>query len=59
MKYFYIFLSRLILSVGMASIISVFFFNGIHSIKTPLLAGVMLVLAYMFEYTKKREDGEG
>ena len=57
MKQFYIFLMRLMLAVVMASIISLFFFNGIHLLKTSLLAGVMLLLAYLFEYTKKRDAG--
>ena len=58
MKIFYIFLFRLILSFIMASIMSMFFFNGIHAFKTSLLAAVMIILAYLFEYTKKRDRNE-
>lgn len=55
MKDFYIFLLRLALSVIIASLISIFFFKGWEISKTFLLAGIMLILAYLFEYAKKRE----
>ena len=58
MKYFYVFLIRLTLSIFMASVISIFFFNGLHALKTSLLAAVMLLLAYLFEYAKKRDRDE-
>ena len=54
MKYLYTFLLRLVLSIILAYIISIFFFKGLHPLRTSLLAAVMLVLAYLFEYTKKR-----
>lgn len=55
MKYIYILVIRIVLSIGVASIISFFFFNGIHHIKTPLLAGILLILAYLFEYSRRKE----
>ena len=54
----YIFFIRLILSAVFAAIISMFFFNGIRPLKTSILAAVMLLLAYVFEYTKKRDSQE-
>jgi hypothetical protein len=36
-----------------------FFFNGIQLYKTSMLAGVMFLLAYIFEYARKRDEGEG
>ena len=57
-KYFYIFLLRLLLSFIMAYIINLLFFNRINLLKVSLLAGIMLVLAYMFEKTRKRDRGE-
>jgi hypothetical protein len=42
----------------MALVISRFFFPGASALKVMALAAVMLVLAYIFEYTKRR-DREG
>jgi len=42
----------------MAYIINLLFFNRINLLKVSLLAGIMLVLAYMFEKTRKRDRGE-
>jgi len=42
----------------MAYIINLLFFNGINLLKISLLAGIMLVLAYIFEYTRKRDRRE-
>ncbi|MFC1532516.1 hypothetical protein ACFL7M_03995 [Thermodesulfobacteriota bacterium] len=55
MKYFYIFLLRLALSIILASVICMFFFKGIEMTKISLLAGIMLLLAYLFENVKKRD----
>ena len=55
MKYVITFILRLALSVLLAAIISWLFFKGIQPLKTPILAIVMLILAYLFEYTKKRD----
>lgn len=55
MRDLYIFLLRLLLSVVAASVISIFFFEGIRLFKTSLLAGIMMALAYLFEYARKRD----
>jgi len=49
-----IFFIRLILSIMLAFIICRFFFQGTPIIYIMGLAVVMLGLAYLFEYTKKR-----
>ena len=54
-----IFALRLILSIVIAVVISLFFFEGIRLFKTSLLALIMLVLAYLFEYTKSRDRSRG
>ncbi len=51
----YIFLLRIAISIGVAAVISIFFFGGIDYIKTPLLAVGLLILAYMFESSRKKE----
>ena len=55
MKSLYILVIRIVISIGVASIISIFFFKGIHYMKTPLLAGALVILAYMFESSRKKE----
>lgn len=55
MKKIYILLVRIIVSITIATIISMFFFNGIHAVKTPSLAAALLILAYLFENTRKKE----
>jgi hypothetical protein len=57
MKTMYALLLRLTLSIVLAGIISQIFFKGIHAIKTPALAVIMFILAYLFEYTRKRDRG--
>jgi hypothetical protein len=57
MKNFKIFIIRLIVSLFLAVIIGRFFFEGSQFVKTAALAAVMLFLAYLFEYTKKRDQG--
>ena len=57
MRYIYILVLRILLSLIMASLISLLFFNGIGLYKTSLLAGIMFVLAYLFEYTRNRDKG--
>lgn len=57
-KFFRILALRLILSIVMASALSLLFFRTIQPFKTSLLAAIMLVLAYLFEYTKKRDKKE-
>ena len=53
-----IFLLRLILATVLAFIISRFFFRGTAMIKVLVLAGILVGLAYLFEYTKKRDKGD-
>lgn len=54
-----IFALRLIISIVIAVVISFFFFDGIRPFKTSLLALILFALAYLFEYTKKRDKKEG
>ena len=54
-KIVYILLLRIALSIAGASIISFFFFNGIDYVKTSLLAAGLLILAYVFESSRKKE----
>ena len=56
MRSFHVFLLRLLISIIIASAISVLFFKGIQLFKTSLLIMIMLALAYLFEYTKKRDS---
>ena len=53
-----IFLLRLALSIVLAFIITRFFFRGASVIKVFVLAGIMFGLAYVFEYTKRRDKGD-
>lgn len=55
---FYIFFIRLILSFLIALLISRFFFQGTSIVKVLGLAVILFVLAYVFEYTKKRDKRE-
>jgi hypothetical protein len=55
MKTVYALLLRLALSIILAGIISLIFFKGIHAIKTSALAVIMFILAYLFEYGRKRD----
>ena len=52
------FLLRLALSIVLAFIIMRFFFRGASVIKVFVLAGIMFGLAYLFEYTKRRDKGD-
>ena len=58
MKAFSVFLIRLVVSIMLAFLISRFFFQGASMYKILGLAAIMLVLAYLFEFTK-RKDREG
>ncbi len=55
MTAFHTFLLRLVLSILFSCVISILFFKEIRIFKTSLLAGIMLVLAYLFEFKKKRD----
>ena len=50
-------LLRLFLSIGLAILLGRIFFQGLPLIKIFALAGVMFALAYLFEYTKKKNRG--
>jgi len=52
-------LIRLVLAILIAWLIGRFFFPGMSLLKTAVLAAVLLGLAYLFEYTKKRDGGGG
>lgn len=51
-----IFVIRLFLSVGVAILIGRFFFQGSPPLKVGLLAMVLLGLAYLHEYFRKRKE---
>jgi len=55
MKKFYILIIRMVVSLIIASLLSVIFFNGIHPVKTPALAAGLLFFSYIFESTRKKE----
>jgi hypothetical protein len=50
-------LLRVFLSIGLAILLGHIFFQGLPLIKTLALAGVVFALAYLFEYTKKKDRG--
>jgi ABC-type sulfate transport system permease component len=52
-------LIRLILAILIAWLISRLFFPGVSVLKVIVLAAVLLGLAYLFEYTRKRDRGGG
>jgi hypothetical protein len=49
------FIVRVIVAVIAALVIGRFFFQGFSTLKTLLLAAVLLALAYLFNYAKKHE----
>lgn len=59
MRSFYIFVARFILSVISAFVVSWFFFQNTAVIKIFGLAIIMLGLAYVLEYSRKRKKDEG
>ena len=52
---FSIFLIRMVVSIILAFLISRFFFQGASMVKVLGLAAIMLILAYLFEFTKRKE----
>ncbi len=50
-----IFLIRLVVSIIVAFLISRLFFQGASMVKILGLAAVMLILAYLFEFTKRKD----
>ncbi len=53
-----ILLLRVILSVGMAFLLARIFFQGMPLYKILGLAAVMFALAYLFEYTRRKDREE-
>lgn len=51
---FSVFLIRLVVSIILAFLISRLFFQGASMYKILGLAAIMLVLAYLFEFTKRK-----
>jgi len=54
---FTLFIVRAMLAAIFAFLIGRFFFQGTPVLKVSILAVVLLGLAYLFEYTKKRDSG--
>jgi hypothetical protein len=54
----YIVLLRVFFAIVLAFVISLLFFKGISIIKILGLAAIMFVLAYLFEFTRKRDRRE-
>jgi hypothetical protein len=55
MKHLHILLARIVLSGILSVFISVVFFGGIRYIWIGILSVMLVVLAYLFEYTKKQD----
>ncbi|MFZ7113641.1 MAG: hypothetical protein ACOWYE_18325 [Desulfatiglandales bacterium] len=55
MNAFYIFIVRVVVSIVMAFFICRFFFPGQPLYRVLGLAAIMLGLAYLFQYTRKRD----
>lgn len=50
---------RLFISVILSLVISQLFFGNISIVRVAGLASVLLAFAYVLEYTKNRDKGEG
>jgi len=59
MRSFSVLILRLILSIVLSLVVSYLFFKDITFVRVGGLAGVLLGFAYLFEYTKKRDNGGG
>ena len=57
MKDFRRLLVRIFLSLILAFVLTRIFFQGASTIKTLMLALALLVFAYLFEFTRKRDEG--
>jgi len=55
---FYVFLIRLVVSIVLAFLITRLFFQGASIYRILGLAAIMLILAYLFEYTKRKDREE-
>lgn len=58
MKSVHVFLLRLAISGALAFFIFRLFFHETSFVKISGLALIMICLAYLFEYTRKRDKGE-
>jgi positive regulator of sigma E activity len=54
-----VFLLRLVLSVAVALLLSYLFFGTLSMVRVGGLALALLGFAYLFEYTRKRDEGGG
>jgi len=59
MRGLYIFMMRMVLAVLLAFFIGRIFFESASTLRVIALAAIMLVLAYLFEYTKKKGGTHG
>jgi hypothetical protein len=59
MRRIHIFLLRLVLAVVLAYFICRIFFEGASASRMIALAAIMLLLAYLFEYTKRKGGTHG
>lgn len=59
MKPIYVFLMRAGLAALLAFVISRIFFEGASALRVIALAAVMLALAYLFEFTKRKGGTHG
>jgi hypothetical protein len=57
MRGLYLFLMRSVLAAVFAFAICRIFFPGASPLRVTALAAAMLVLAYLFEYTKRKDRG--
>ena len=58
MKGFQRLLLRVFLSLILAFILTRIFFQGASTLKTFVLALVLLIFAYLFEYTRKKDKDD-
>jgi len=59
MNRIYILLMRAVLAVLLAYFLCRIFFEGASALRVIALAAIMLVLAYLFEYTKRKGGTHG
>ena len=59
MKFGSVFLLRLLISIVLAFVFARFFFGTLSIVRVGALAAALLGFAYLFEYTKKRDRGNG
>ncbi|MBW1764707.1 MAG: hypothetical protein JRJ23_08210 [Deltaproteobacteria bacterium] len=55
MKYLYVFILRFVLSVVLAAVISRLFWGWLPLGRVLGFAAILLVLAYLFEYTREKD----